>query len=43
MDEQPGRLTSADAWLKQYVPMITSSPAFRQNGVLVITFDESDS
>lgn len=43
VDGQPGGLTSADAWLKQYVPMITSSPAFRQDGVLVITFDESDS
>lgn len=43
VDGQPGGLTSADAWLKQYVPLITSSPAFRQDGVLVITFDESDS
>ncbi|MGO4586154.1 alkaline phosphatase family protein [Arthrobacter sp. 2RAF6] len=43
VDGQPGGLTSADAWLKQYVPLVTSSPAFRQDGVLVITFDESDS
>lgn len=42
VDGQPGGLASADEWLKQYVPMITSSPAFKQDGVLVITFDESD-
>jgi hypothetical protein len=40
---RPGGLKSADAWLKQWVPVITSSPAFTQDGVLVITFDESDS
>ncbi|QCB97374.1 phosphoesterase [Arthrobacter sp. PAMC25564] len=42
VDGQPGGLASADAWLKQWVPAITSSPAFKQDGVLVITFDESD-
>ena len=42
VDGRPGGLVSADAWLKQWVPKITSSPAFRQDGVLVITFDESD-
>ena len=41
-DGEPGGLVSADAWLKQWVPKITSSPAFRRDGVLVITFDESD-
>ncbi|WP_226761413.1 alkaline phosphatase family protein [Arthrobacter sp. SO3] len=41
-DGQPGGLPSADEWLKQWVPAITSSPAFKQDGVLVITFDESD-
>jgi hypothetical protein len=43
VDGQPGGLASADAWLKQWVPLITSSPAFGKDGVLVITFDESDS
>jgi hypothetical protein len=43
VDGEPGGLTSADAWLKQWIPRITSSPAFRKDGVLVITFDESDS
>ncbi|MFF1883385.1 alkaline phosphatase family protein [Pseudarthrobacter sp. NPDC058196] len=42
VDGQPGGLASADAWLKQWVPAITNSPAFKQDGVLVITFDESD-
>lgn len=42
VDGRPGGLASADAWLKQWVPKITSSPAFKQDGVLVITFDESD-
>jgi photosystem II stability/assembly factor-like uncharacterized protein len=32
----------ADAFLRQYVPMITSSPAFRQDGLLIVTFDESE-
>jgi hypothetical protein len=42
IDGEPGGLTSADAWLQQWIPRITSSPAFRTDGVLVITFDESD-
>jgi phosphatidylinositol-3-phosphatase len=41
-DGGPGGLPAADAWLKQWIPTITSSPAFRTDGVLVITFDESD-
>ncbi|GAC1375293.1 MAG: alkaline phosphatase family protein [Pseudarthrobacter sp.] len=43
VDGQPGGLKSADEWLKQWVPVITNSAAFKQDGVLVITFDESDS
>jgi phosphatidylinositol-3-phosphatase len=42
VDGEPGGLASADAWLRTWVPRITSSPAFRQDGLLVITFDESD-
>ncbi|MET8430877.1 alkaline phosphatase family protein [Nocardia sp. NPDC004860] len=38
----PGGLASADLWLRQWVPVITSAPAFQQNGILIITFDESD-
>jgi hypothetical protein len=42
VDGRPGGLVAADAWLKQWIPRITASPAFRKDGVLVITFDESD-
>jgi hypothetical protein len=35
-------LAQADAFLKQYVPMITSSPAFQSDGLLLITWDEGD-
>lgn len=42
VDGEPGGLVSADAWLRQWVPVITGAPAFQQDGMLVITFDESD-
>ncbi|WP_179405020.1 alkaline phosphatase family protein [Burkholderia guangdongensis] len=38
---QPGGLTSANAFLQKWVPIITSSPAFQQDGLLIINFDES--
>ena len=37
---EPGGLISADAFLRVWVPRILASPAFRQDGLLVITFDE---
>lgn len=37
---EPGGLKSADAFLRTWVPRITSAPAFKQNGMLIITFDE---
>jgi len=37
---EPGGLASADAFLRTWVPRITASPAFRKDGVLIITFDE---
>jgi len=40
---EPGGLTSADAFLRTWVPRILASPAYRQDGLLVVTFDESDS
>ncbi len=43
VDGEKGGLASADNWLKAWVPAITASPAFKKDGVLVITFDESDS
>lgn len=41
VSHEPGGLVSADAFLRQWVPIITGSPAFRSNGLLIITFDES--
>ena len=35
-------LSTADAWLKSYVPRILDSPAWKDGGVLFITFDEAD-
>jgi hypothetical protein len=37
---QPGGLVSADAFLQKWVPMITSSEAYKEDGLLVILFDE---
>ncbi len=31
-----------NAFLNEWVPLITRSPAFQQDGLLIITFDESD-
>jgi hypothetical protein len=31
-----------DKWLRAWVPIITSSPAFKQDGLLEITFDEGE-
>ncbi|MEI9993097.1 MAG: alkaline phosphatase family protein [Rhizomicrobium sp.] len=42
-DGSPGGLPAADAWLKLWVPRILASPAFRKDGLLVVTFDEAAS
>lgn len=42
VDGSTGGLAAADAWLSQQVPAILASPAFKQDGMLVITFDESE-
>ena len=40
----PGGLAQADAFLSQWVPTIMAAPAYRDGGLIVITFDEgSDS
>jgi len=41
-DGRPGGLASVNAFMRRVVPKILASPAFRKNGVLVITADESD-
>lgn len=38
----PGGLTSIDAFLQKWVPQILASPAYKKDGLLVITFDESN-
>jgi hypothetical protein len=40
-DGSAGGLPAADAFLRSWVPRITGSPAFRQDGLLVIAFDEA--
>jgi hypothetical protein len=42
-DGRPGGYASIDAFLAQWVPRIEASPAYQQDGALVITFDESES
>ncbi len=42
---QPGSdsgLTNIDTFLQTWVPLITSSPAFKKDGLLEVTFDEAD-
>ena len=42
IDGEAGGLTSIDAFLRLWIPRITQSEAFRKDGLLVVTFDESD-
>jgi hypothetical protein len=42
VDGRRGGLAAIDLFLKQWVPLIERSPAFRTDGVLIVTFDESD-
>ena len=42
VDGRPGGLATADQWLSTWIPKILASPAFRQDGLLVVTFDEAD-
>ncbi|HKU80150.1 MAG TPA: alkaline phosphatase family protein, partial [Rhodanobacteraceae bacterium] len=37
---EPGGLISADRFLREWVPQILASPAFKQDGLLIVTFDE---
>jgi hypothetical protein len=41
-DGRRGGLTAVDAFLRKWVPLIEDSPAFRADGLLIVTFDESD-
>ncbi|HVW68291.1 MAG TPA: alkaline phosphatase family protein [Steroidobacteraceae bacterium] len=42
IDGGPGGLQAVDAFLRKWVPLITAAPAFKQDGLLIVTFDESD-
>jgi phospholipase C len=42
IDGRPGGLVSADAWLTTWVPKIMASPAYADDGLIVITFDEAE-
>ena len=39
---EPGGLISADAFLRTWVPRILDAPAFKQDGLLIVTFDEGN-
>lgn len=36
----PGGLTEVNAFLRIWIPQILSSPAYKQNGLIIVTFDE---
>ena len=42
VDGQPGGLVSANRFLENWIPRILRSPAYRQDGLLIITFDEAE-
>jgi phosphatidylinositol-3-phosphatase len=41
-DGRPGGLATADTWLRTWVPRILASPAFKRDGLLLVTFDEAE-
>jgi len=41
VDHAPGGLVQADGFLRKWVPRIMDSPAYKADGVLIITFDEA--
>ena len=40
---QPGGYAGIDAFLRTWVPRILKSPAMKEDGLLIVTFDESES
>lgn len=42
VDGQPGGMVSVDAWMKAWIPKILASPAYKADGMLVVSADESD-
>ena len=41
VDGRPGGLASIDAFLAKWIPIIQASPAYQQDGLIIINFDES--
>jgi hypothetical protein len=41
VDGRKGGLATANKWLKRWVPKILASPAYKKNGLLIVTFDEA--
>ncbi len=39
---EPGGLVSANLWLKEWIPLILNSPAYKKDGLLIITTDEAE-
>jgi hypothetical protein len=39
---EPGGLLSSDQFLQTWVPRILASPAYKDNGMLIVTWDESE-
>jgi hypothetical protein len=42
VDGKPGGLAQINTWLKSEIPKILGSPGFRDNGLLIVTFDEAE-
>jgi hypothetical protein len=42
VDGTPGGYPAMEAFLRKWVPLITASAAFKQDGLLIVTFDESE-
>jgi phosphatidylinositol-3-phosphatase len=42
VDGRAGGLVAINAFLTQWVPLVLNSPAFKADGMLIITFDEAD-
>jgi hypothetical protein len=41
-DGGPGGMTQANTFLQSLVPQITSSPSYKDRGLLIVTFDEAE-
>jgi hypothetical protein len=42
VDGKPGGLTGINTWLAREMPKLLASPGFRDDGLLIVTFDEAE-